>query len=182
MAQLGHSAWIRIPCPDMAASAEAWYAIGFEPMEGEASAFCTDGQRIIELVPGERGLPSIVYGNASPARTAQQCKDRGAASTMTASGEVQFGGIGLLQVFLREMPTRAALHSSGEESSWLGFFDHLAVHVDDLDACKRRCEAMGLLVLDQAFGDTPSIDVTDGAMTISLRTTPITGIPIEYSA
>lgn len=182
MAQLGHSAWIRIPCPDMPASVEAWSAIGFDPIVGAALALYTDGQRIIELIPGDRGLPSVVYGNASPARTAQQCKDRGAPSTLTSSGEVQFGGIGLLQVFLCEMPIKEALHNDGEQNPLLGYHDHLVVHVDDLDACKRRCEAMGLLVLDQMHGEKPSIDVTDGAVTLSLRTLPVAGIPIEYSA
>lgn len=178
---------LRIPTTDIDASTSAWLDAGFR-YAGEsgnvphvAGVVLTDGQIVVELVDGPPGMPTLVYGNASPARTAQQCKDRGAPGTSTAEG-VLLQGLGSLSIVLQAMPTDAGLHPDGDQNPVLGFYDHMVVHVADLDAAKRWSEAAGLLVLDQHGGEHPSIEVTDGAATISLRTLPMQGIPLEYSA
>lgn len=182
MALLGHSAWLRISCTDMSASCLAWQGIGFFVVDEAASSIrMTDGQIAVELVSGDPQQPTLIYGNAATARTAQQCKDRGAPSTVV-EGVVTFERIGELSVQAVPMPVGSVEHPDGDQNPVLGYFDNLVVHVDDLDAARRRCEAMGLLVLDQTHGEFPSINVTDAMMTISLRTMPLAGLPIEYSA
>lgn len=182
MALLGHATWLRLSCPDVETSCAAWYGIGFTMIdETPAGVRMTDGQIAIELVASDVRHPILVYGNASPARTAQQCKDRGAPSTIV-EGAVHFDPIGELSVLAVPMPMGAIEHPDGDQNPVLGFFDNMIVHVDDLDAARRRCEAMGLLVLDQTHGEHPGINVTDGMITVSLRTMPVTGLPLEYSA
>ena len=182
MALLGHSAWLCLSCPDVQASCEAWHGIGFTVVDELPSGVrMTDGQITIELVQAAAQQLTLVYGNAAPARTAQQCKDRGAPSTI-ADGTVTFDRIGEMTIRAVPMPMGSIEHPDGDQNPVLGFFDNLIVHVDDLDAMRRRCEAMGLLVLDQTHGEHPGINVTDGLITLSLRTMPVAGLPIEYSA
>ena len=182
MALLGHSAWLRISCADMDASCRAWHGIGFMVVDDASPSIrMTDGQIAIELIPGAPQHPTLIYGNAATARTAQQCKDRGAPSTVV-DGVVTFERIGELSVLAVPLPVGSVEHPDGDQNPVLGFVDNLIVQVDDLDAARRRCEAMGLLVLDQTHGAYPSINVTDAMMTISLRTMNVAGLPIEYSA
>lgn len=182
MALLGHSAWLRISCSDMATSCLAWQGIGFSVVDDASPSIrMTDGQIAVELVQGSPQQPTLIYGNAATTRTAQQCKDRGAPSTVV-DGVVTFDRIGELTVQAVPMPVGSVERPDGDQNPVLGFVDDIIVHVDDLDAARRRCEAMGLLVLDQTLGEYPAINVTDGMMTVSLRTMPVAGLPIEYSA
>jgi len=187
MALLGHSVRLRITTTDVDASVQAWLDAGFQPLGSQAATvdtrelWLTDGQIVVELVHGEHGVPTIVYGNTAPTRTAQQCKDRGAPGIVSADA-LLLQGLGRLPIAVESMPMDAGVHADGDQNPVLGYFDHLVVHVADLDAAKRWSESVGLLVLDQYDGEHPTINVTDGATTISLRTLPIAGIPLEYSA
>lgn len=187
MAQLGHSARIVIFSGDVAASLTAWLLIGFTVLDLDhetqpTRARITDGQLIVTIMHGNEPSPALAYFNASPARTAQQCKDRGAANTVLSPTEIEFTGPGGLKIWVHQQSADKAVKPDGDQNPLLGFFDHMVVHAPDLDASRRWAEAIGYLVLDTMQGAHPAIDVTDGLMTLSLRSTAIAGRPLEYSA
>jgi hypothetical protein len=169
MAQLGHSARIAVFSRDVPASLTAWLLIGFTVLDldhetSPTMARTTDGQLIVTIMEGAHPSPALAYFNAAPMRTAQQSKDRGAPNTVLGPKEVEFAGPGGLMIWVHEQSIDKV------------------VHVDDLDASRRWAEAIGMLVLDTTGGTQPTIDVTDGLMTLSLRTMAVAGRPLEYSA
>lgn len=187
MAQLGHSARIAVFSRDVPASLTAWLLIGFTVLDldhetSPTMARITDGQLIVTIMEGAHPSPALAYFNAAPMRTAQQSKDRGAPNTVLGPKEIEFAGPGGLMIWVHEQSIDKAIKPDGDQNPLLGFFDHMVVHVDDLDASRRWAEAIGMLVLDTTGGTQPTIDVTDGLMTLSLRTMAVAGRPLEYSA
>lgn len=182
MAHLGHTARIIISCDNLEDSIDAWERIGFVVESTfQGIVRITDGQVLVTLLAEEFDSPALAYFNSAPEILYNSCLDSGLRVERNEKGVVKLSELLGLDVYVHPREIEEQELPSGEQSPLFGYFDGLAVAVDDVTETRMLAEDLGFFVQEEWFGDTAQSDVTDGLMLLSLRSKLATPM-LTYSA